>query len=48
MDGMSQSKVCRCAIYSLTVNSNSVLYVLCRKWMYVGCAKVKSVIAKFS
>ena len=45
-DGMSESKVDPCGVYSLTVKTNSVLYGQCDMWIHGRCARVRRVAAK--
>ena len=47
-DGMSKSKVDPCGVCSLRVKANSVLYVLCGKWIHGRCDRVKRVTLKLS
>ena len=42
-NGFLKSNAYPCVIRSLRVKANSVLCVLCGKWMYDRCAGVKSV-----
>ena len=47
-DGMSKSNVDPCVVCSLRVKANSVLCLLCGKWMHGRCARLKRVAPKFS
>ena len=42
-DGMCGSKVDPCGVFSLRVKINSVLCVLCSKWIHGRCAIIKRV-----
>ena len=46
-DGMSKSKVDPCRVCSLRVKANSVLCLLCGKWIHGRCTGMKSVTPKF-
>ena len=41
-DGMSNSKVDPCGVFSLRVEAYSVLCVQCAQWMHGRCARVKT------
>ena len=45
---MSRSKVDQCRVRILRVKANSVLCVLCGKWIHGRCVGVKGVAQKFS
>ena len=47
MDGLSRSKVDPFGVCNLKVNANSVLCVLCGKWINGRCTGVKMVTPKF-
>ena len=47
-DGLSKSKVDPCGVCSLRVKANSVLCLLCGKWIQCRCDGVKIVTPKFS
>ena len=42
-DGMSESKVDPCGVYSMRVKDNSVLCLKCGKWIHCRCAGEKRV-----
>ena len=44
---MSKSKVDPCAVCSLRVKANSVLYLQCGKWIHGRYARVKMIIPKY-
>ena len=46
-DGLSESKVDPCGVYSLRVKVNSDLCVQCGRWIHGRCAGVKRVTAVF-
>ena len=47
-DDISKIKVVPCGVWSLRVNSNSMLCAQCGKWINSRCAGVKSVTQKLS
>ena len=47
MDGLSKSKVDPCEVCSWRVKANSVVCVLCGKWIHSRCSGVKRVTPKF-
>ena len=47
-DGLFESKVDPCGVYSFTVKANSILSIHCDIWIHGRCSGLKIAIAKFS